>query len=291
MKQFLAGLGVGAVLVLFGALLLPQLSGRWGMAAQRTVTVSGTATVKAPADTALISFATATLVDRPPPVEADDGKADEAHNRIDEARKKSKAVEKTIREALLKLPSKAQIRTADWVGNVAVQDHETETAIVQSYWVEVQNEEATKLQEAARAVVEIAWKNDAVHDPEPRGDSAMWRLPRILFFKQKADDSQRLALDAAMSVALAKARALAGPGAKVEPIEVVEHTDDPKQLAFNGYVMVPGGSALIPQPRGGSPTQPGGQPAISSIEAVEEQRPGVAGEIEFTRRVTVKCAY
>jgi uncharacterized protein YggE len=259
-RMTLVGAGVACGLLL--GVLLIQLPTLQGQAPgkekerekdKRLIHANGSATVRVSPDSARLFFAVQTMAPKLASARADNAEF-------------TKKVISAVRK--LQIP-KLKMKSSDV--HVSIQYSQTARAerlpqilgytVTNSFTVLVENDDPTKLSEAATKLLDTALEH------------GVNQVPQVTFFRKDLKETQRRALGEAVQDALANARTLAR-GAEVRITDTTEINSEanvyyPYALAQNSMQNV----ALPVGGEGGSAT------------------PLVAGDLEVTMRVNVTCTY
>jgi uncharacterized protein YggE len=299
MRSFIGGLLAGAILVVAGVVVIHYLSGRGvAPAARRTVTVTGTGTVRLPPDTVRITFATVTM-----------GESLEKARQA--AAANAKRLEGDARSALQELkPQSVTIRTAE---RLSPPSHSSEEhagrrtpfpglaltslclladdppdrsrpkptfnlGVSHAFEVEVQDPEVGKLRQAAWRVVGKALQYGGVYNPDPLApDQSDDNPPRVSFLRRGGAGRQQ-ALTRALAAAQADASAVAGASGPLDLLEIIERSESEKPLPAPGRVYT-------------GPSPKVERAIVHTITEPQSDEQAEAEWVEFTCHVTVKCAY
>jgi hypothetical protein len=296
MKQLVLGLVLGAGLALAGVVLTASLGERGLGRARRTLTVTGSATVRVPPDLAHIDFALLT----------EGATAAEARKKSEDSVKR---LEDDLRKALQKLTlAKVDILKKDrllkgepppempdplpGVARIPLGEEKDQPpgkapayGVVTWFTVEVEAADFKALQAAARAAGEVALRHKATYDPDAasllKGPD---RTAQVVFgLTPRRTAAERLrALEEAVAAARGEAQQLAGPGVPIDVIDVSEPAPAAADPALRDIAQL-----LLTDPRlqvaGDQGPGPGGVSA--------PRRPATAVDLQLTRMVVLKCAY
>jgi uncharacterized protein YggE len=238
MKLLLTGLFVGAGIALAGVLLAAHLGDRvpW-LRPRRTVTVTGTATVRVHPDFARLDFALSPASWAKSVKEArDTGQKSlrEFEKGLDEAFKEQPGGPSLPRPVVRKTET-LQVQTTQ-AGPVSVPDDaqqapdkrdDREYGLITYVTVELDTADVNSLQQAARLAVDVALRNRASFNPNAPNQVVYGR-------RSVAGDHQR-ALQEAMDAARLDAQKLVGDSVPVEVLEVSEQTPQPVVLSFTNF--------------------------------------------------------